>query len=662
MCRPLAVTALLLCAAGCGSDSRTLNLVRVQPAVDPACGAAVDGRTLLVTALGDFPRSEATAAAPSLSTNTRFAIDTFPAETRMLELVVIGSGGAVRTVGRTAELDLSSLEDGADVPIFMAPPRGFCPTGDGAGAPRIDPLVVAAGDGALVAGGVDDSGAPVSEALWYDPGTGSFASLGDLFYGDPDHGLIGASATVMPDGRVAIAGGAAPAYQLYDPAARAAGVKAFLTVGRAHHAAIALDDSHLLLAGGCGALAADGSCAAGSALATTTILDVDSGAVEDGPALARPRIDGIAIREADGRVLLIGGVNDGGAAVADGERIDPGGGQPGEVVTGATGMAGRLADGGALVAMAPAGAIADSAAAVVPAGGSAARGVAAAPAPRAGPTLTGLDDGRMLVMGGQGGAGGPEALLYSPQLGRFEPVDASVDDGSGAIERDRHGAALLPDGSVLIVGGRSSTGDALGDAWIFRPDLTGPYTAEVTVTFENPDGADLVVVPRDPSRFQREPPGGGLPSTAVLQSTGTGGGLPSEWAVVAGPRFADLSLTLRARADGGGVAAIVGFVGPGDYTAAVLLPGQKARLYRVAGGQARTEDTCTGEIVSAAALAPDGDLAEVTLVSRGRSLTVTVDGTALLSCPELDPPARGLVGIGAVGSGDVRVSSIAAAR
>ena len=661
MCRPLAVTALLLCAAGCGSDSRTLELVRVQPGADPTCGAASDGRTLLVTALGDFPRSEATAAAPSLSTDRTFFIDSFPAETRMLEVVVIGSGGAVRTVGRTAELDLASLDDGARVPVFMAPPRGFCPTGDGAGAPRVDPLVVAAGPGALVVGGTDGSGAPVTDALWYDPAAGTFSSLGDVFYTD-DHGLRGASTTLMPDGRIAIAGGGKPGYQLYDPDQQSASRPGLLDTPRAHHAAVALDDSRLLLAGGCGALDADGSCAAGSALLTTVILDVDTGAVEAGPPLARARIDGTALGEADGRVLLVGGADDTGAAAPDGERVDPDGSRPGEIVAGATGVARRLSDGGTLVALAPAGATAAATAAVVPAGGGTARSVAAAPAPRAGATLTGLDDGRVLVMGGQGGAAGAEALLYSPQLGRFDAVDATLDPGDGEVTRDHHGAALLPDGSVLVVGGRSSTGDALGDAWIFRPDLTGPYTADVTVTFDDPNGGDLVLVPRDPSHFQREPAGGGFPATAVLQSTGAGGGLPSEWAVVAGPRFAGVSLTVRARADGGGMAAILGFVGPGDYTTVVLLPGQTVRLYRVSGGQALADDTCTGEIVSAAALAPAGDLAEVAVESRGRSLSVTVDGATLLTCPEIDPPARGLVGIGAVGTGDLRVSSVAAAR
>ncbi len=454
MCRPLAVTALLLCAAGCGSDSRTLELVRVQPPADPGCGAASDGRTLLVTALGDFPRSEATAAAPSLSTNQRFSIDSFPAETRMLEVVVIGSGGVVRTVGRTAELDLTSLDDGAEVPVFMAPPRGFCPTGDGAGAPRVDPLVVAAGSGALVVGGTDGSGAPVTDALWYDPATGLFTSLGDVFYTD-EHGLRGASTTRMPDGRVAIVGGSKPGYQLYDPAERAAGRPGLLDDPRAHHAAVALDGNRLLLAGGCSTVDADGSCAGGSALLTSVILDVDTGAVEDGPTLARPRIDGTAMLEPDGRVLLAGGVNDSGAPAADGERIDPTGTQAGELVTGATGVAQRLPDGGTLVALAPSGATAAAAAAVVPAGASTARSVAAAPAPRAGATLTALDDGRVLVMGGQEVATGSEALLYSPQLARFDTVDAIVDPGDGEVTRDHHGAALLPDGSVLVVGGRS---------------------------------------------------------------------------------------------------------------------------------------------------------------------------------------------------------------
>ncbi|HUH02264.1 MAG TPA: kelch repeat-containing protein [Kofleriaceae bacterium] len=658
---------VLIALAACGSDVRTIELTRIAPAADPACGAPTDGRTLIVTALGDFPPSEATGRPVNLSQvdqASTFSIDSFPAGTRVLELVVIGGGGVTRTIGRTAELELEALEDGAALPVFMAPPRGFCRTGNAVGTPRRAPLMARAGADVLIAGGFGEGDAPVNEVQLYRAADGSMMSLGDALYGDNDSlGLAGASMTTLLDGRVVVAGGPAPAYQVFDPGEGTFRAPGFLAPDpRAYHAAVALSASQVLLAGGCDELDAAGACVPGSTLAATSILDIDRGTVQPGPTLLRARHRATAFLDADGRVVIVGGVDDGGP-VDTAERLDLTGTLPGEVVDGAGGLGARLPDGGLLAALAPADGIARSDAAVVPQGGGAASAVASAPGPRAGATLTTLEDGRVLVLGGLDAAGGNEALLYEPQLERFELVEAMPDAGAGAIHRRDHGAVRLADGSVLIVGGRDAGGAVLDDAWIFRPDLTGAFTGDATISF-GVAAAGLSLVPRDPQHFRLQPAGAGIPATAVLDSSGGGGALPSEWALVAGPRFVGLSLEVRVGATGGGAALLIGFADAGRYAAAVLIPGQSAQLYDVVGGIAVLASECDGELIEAGDLGSPTQLVSLGLEAREHELEVTAGERVVLRCSERDEPARGLAGLGVVGASgaSLHIASISIGR
>src|SRR5690606_28005894 len=125
--RGLAAAAVVLGACS-GGERRVIRIERVAPAADTACGAPADARTLLVTALGDFPATEATVTAVAVEEGAA-ALDGFPPETNSLEIEVLGTGGAVRAIGRTGLFDPAELEDGAAVPVFMAPRLGACPTG-----------------------------------------------------------------------------------------------------------------------------------------------------------------------------------------------------------------------------------------------------------------------------------------------------------------------------------------------------------------------------------------------------------------------------------------------------------------------------------------------------------------------------------------------------
>lgn len=91
------------------------------------------------------------------------------------------------------------------------------------------------------------------------------------------------------------------------------------------------------------------------------------------------------------------------------------------------------------------------------------------------PTLTVLNDGRVLLAGGLGGAAGVfqnSAEIYTPATGRFTPT------GSMRDNRSDFAAARLPDGRVLVAGGWHTSGHsirAISDAELYDP-TTGTFS------------------------------------------------------------------------------------------------------------------------------------------------------------------------------------------
>ena len=637
--RAVACACVVLQLPGCAEvERRRVRIERVAPAADPDCGAPEDARTLLVRALGEFPATEATARSVEVADGVEFSIDGFPPGTSSLEIEVRGAGGALRAVGRTPEFDLDELDDDAVISVFMAPRNGFCLTGPPAAA-RDAPLLARAGAGVLIAGGTGEGGAPVHEVELYDPATGQFSGLGDPLYGSVlDGGLAGATMTAMPDGRVVVAGGGATAFQVYEPEA-GFGAPQFLREARALHAAVALDDERLLLAGGCARIE-DGGCVAGSGLATSVILSVSSGELASGPGLVRLRIGGTALREADGRVLVTGGVDEEGAPVAEAERIDPVGGRDSELVADTGAAAALLAAGGALTGFAPRGAPPSETAAVVPPGALLATRVGETLEPRAGPVLVPLESGHVLVVGG--GDGETAAALYAPVSGALESLPSAPGGG-----RTGHGAVRLDDGSVLLVGGRDAGGAPLADAWIFRPDVIGPWSAALSATFATPESA-AAMVPRDPARARAVPAEGRTPAHYRIEATGEDGA-PTEWAILAGPRFTSLSLEASVAAEQGGVAILLWFRDEATTAVLALRPGQDAELFAIDAGEQRPLGSCAGQPIGEGDLAPpDGAGHALAVSASSGELSATLDGREVLRC-DVDPPAAGLVGVAPLG-------------
>lgn len=191
--------------------------------------------------------------------------------------------------------------------------------------------------------------------------------------------------------------------------------------GRILHTATLLSDGRVLVTGG---TAEPLGLPAVDPLASAALYDLTSGVVSPTAAMSTTRIGHTATLLADGRVLIIGGAQDGSVdCCASAELYDPG--------------TGTFAPAGAMTAR------------------------------RTGHAATRLDDGRVLVVGGEDGRSSWTAELYDPVTGVFMPTGVPVvAHGYG------HSATLLRDGRVLIVGGS----DALASAEVYDP-VTGSFEA-----------------------------------------------------------------------------------------------------------------------------------------------------------------------------------------
>ena len=611
--------------AACSGETR-IRLVPLDP-VGTGCGRPADATTLRVVALGDFASRTRT-----IGFGDALDIDNLPGDTRQLTVEVLGAGGVVLAIGKTATFELSALGDGDEIPVVMAPPGGMCPV-SALGVAQMAPTLIRAGDGVLLLGGRDARG-PVIDAEWYDPRTGRFSEVPVPPPWAGSFGFAGASAVALPDGTVAVIGGAVGAYAIFDPATRAfRDPPGALLEDRAFHAAVALDDGRVLLAGGC-AVGADGlpDCQPADADRQASILTLASGRLVRSAVVAGTVAGATAVLEASGddlagppRVLLAGGTDADDRPVAFAQRfaIED---VASERVDGVPGVPVALDGGAVLVALSPTGTPLGSAAVIPP--GRAAR-VVGATTPRRDATLTLLEDGSVLALGGAG------ASRYFPEAGRWQ-TDAIP--GEGPDELVGHGAVRLDDGSVLIAGGRDGD-DPVASAYVLRPSLVGPFAGALVAAAvqAGEDFDENAVSPLDPARLTRE---------ATWRLTADGPGLRS-WVVVTGPRMTDGVLQASVLATGGGAAVLVGFVDPAHVDVVELPADAPPRLVRHRPG--RVETLCTGD-----ALVPI-TAATITVSRAGDRVTAQVVPGELgrgdvLSCTTPEP-ARGLWGLAPLGDG-----------
>lgn len=299
----------------------------------------------------------------------------------------------------------------------------------------------------LVIGGASPGDIPTSTTELWDPATRAFVPTGALVTPRLRH-----SATLLADGRVLVVGGHTPyggiqaEAELWDPASGTFRIVASLAQGRSDHTATLLPDGRVLVIGG--------TIEPPNALAAAEVFDPVTETFKPAGALAEARFEHTATLLSDGRVLVVGGAVSG-LTLASAELWDP-----------------------STMSFSPAGSMAEG---------------------RFFHQAALLEDGRVLVMGGL--AGSPwnwkrwtSAEVWDARSGSFAPA------GTLAEARASFGSTLLPDGRVLVTGGDDDGDQAIGSAEMWDADTStfspagsliearGDHTATLL-----PDGEVLLV-------------------------------------------------------------------------------------------------------------------------------------------------------------------------
>jgi len=295
----------------------------------------------------------------------------------------------------------------------------------------------------LVAGGYQVQGSMtvgLKSAEIYDPSSGGFTATGDMSVP-----RSGNTATVLPNGRILIAGGNSA--DIYDPA-----TGKFTPAGKMNtggKAATLLNNGKVLLAGG--RTSDPSSCSNGAELydpATNTFQL--TGNMTSGRCTPRSTL------LTDGRVLVVPGDEGDDPGIAD--IYDPGTGSFGgadwqNIYNMIAATSNLLVNGNVLVSLAvqecdflsTKAAIYDTALGLRTTGNMAS-GICR-------PTGTLLSDGTVLIAGGW--FTGTVAQVYDPASGSFSPA------GKMTSYRQVYAATLLNDGTVLMTGGDYPTGNPL---------------------------------------------------------------------------------------------------------------------------------------------------------------------------------------------------------
>jgi WD40 repeat protein len=345
-----------------------------------------------------------------------------------------------------AGLALAQLCQGASV--------GFENTGN-LGHARANHTATLLPDGkVLVAGGENGTNDLTSTEL-YDPASRTWTSTDSLADGRHYH-----TATLLLNGKVLVVGGIdfggeLANAELYDPASGTWTATGNLHVKRHAHTATLLPDGKVLVAGG-----VQGATGSGyTSITSAELYDPASGTWTVTGSLATARGDHTATLLSSGKVLVAGGrptfSGAGNPRIASAELYDPASGtwtSTGSLNIGRSGHTATLLPNGEVLAAAGNvdGSLILSAEVYDPATGTW-RNTGNLSTRRVLHSATLLPDNKVLVAGGYSGDN-PYGSLASAEL--YDPASGTW-SGTGSLitRRDLHTATLLPDGTVLVAGG-----------------------------------------------------------------------------------------------------------------------------------------------------------------------------------------------------------------
>jgi WD40 repeat protein len=297
--------------------------------------------------------------------------------------------------------------------LFDPVAKKFEPTGDMA-VERVGHAAAPLASGrVLIAGGWSPDG-PTDTAEIYDAGSGRFERLSQRLTARRAR----PSATVLPDGRVLLAGGAdadrlgsrLKSAEVFDPKTRSFSPVGPMSAGRISHTATLLRDGRVLVAGG-----RDEQI---GVLATSEIFDPKTSRFQRTGSLAHARYKHSAALLSDGRVLVAGGSD---------ERDWRGATKTAEIFDPTTGRWTQAPD-------------------------------MAAPRFKLPEAAARLSTGEVLIAGGA-----VETELYDPRSNSFLPVAGRID-----VARHFMSETLLADGGVLLAGGYPDSDEATSHTWLVR--------------------------------------------------------------------------------------------------------------------------------------------------------------------------------------------------
>jgi hypothetical protein len=343
----------------------------------------------------------------------------------------------------------------------------FTPTGDMQAA-RGFHTATRLGDGrVLVVGGGTRDGhcfGGLGSAELYDPSTGSFSKTGNMTAGHYSH-----TATLLQSGEVLVTGGFASGFdcedlgepaesvaEIYNPATGAFGTTGFLVEARGGHTATLLPNGKVLIAGG-GDQGGGTLPDFGTSSNTAELYDPAAGAFTRTGDMVTGRYGHTATLLSNGKVLIVGGVESGDSlfrTIPTAELYDPSAGTftpTGSLAVARAGHTATLLSGGKVLIT---GGLTDptnfessttTAEIYDPSTGAFSltgeMGIA-----REAHTATLIPNGTVLITGG--GLSSPTlfAEIYDPSTGSFTPTGSM---GTGRVGQT---ATLLQNGDVLVAG------------------------------------------------------------------------------------------------------------------------------------------------------------------------------------------------------------------
>jgi subtilisin-like proprotein convertase family protein/N-acetylneuraminic acid mutarotase len=312
-----------------------------------------------------------------------------------------------------------------------------------------------------------------SSAELYDPATGTWTPTGSL-----NTRRCFQTATLLPNGQVLVAGGrstngvALTNAELYDPATEQWTVTGPLNTGRLAHTATLLPNGQVLVVEGSGGVFTNSAI-----FSSAELYDPATGKWMVASPLNNARTGQTATLLANGKVLVAGGWSDnapGSGVISSVELYDYAIGTwtaTTNLMTTACYLhtATLLTNGLVLVAGGDDGTkILNSAELFDPASGWMGTGSMMTSA-RYFHTATLLPNGLVLVAGGQGNSG----VLTNAEL--YDPASGWMGTGSMTDARTYHTATLLANGKVLVAGGYGN-GSVLSSAELYNPASGGTWT------------------------------------------------------------------------------------------------------------------------------------------------------------------------------------------